>query len=82
MITRSAATSCDLLVRLAGTIEGVYGARMTGGGFGGCTVNWCAVRAWSASARSCAREYARATGHRAEIYVCEAAEGAAAVALD
>ena len=29
----------DFLVESALTIEGVYGARMTGGGFGGCTVN-------------------------------------------
>ena len=29
----------DLMVELAQKIEGVYGARMTGGGFGGCTVN-------------------------------------------
>jgi galactokinase len=29
----------DLMVRLADSIDGVYGARMTGGGFGGCTVN-------------------------------------------
>ena len=28
----------DLLVRLAMDVEGVYGSRMTGGGFGGCTV--------------------------------------------
>lgn len=29
----------DLLVDIAKSIEGVIGARMTGGGFGGCTVN-------------------------------------------
>jgi galactokinase len=29
----------DVMVRLAGEVEGVYGARMTGGGFGGCTIN-------------------------------------------
>ena len=29
----------DLMVELAQKVEGVYGARMTGGGFGGCTVN-------------------------------------------
>ena len=29
----------DLLVQAAQSVSGVYGARMTGGGFGGCTVN-------------------------------------------
>lgn len=29
----------DLLVKLAMEVEGVYGSRMTGGGFGGCTVS-------------------------------------------
>ncbi len=29
----------DLMVGLAGKVKGVFGARMTGGGFGGCTVN-------------------------------------------
>ena len=28
----------DLLVKLAMEVDGVYGSRMTGGGFGGCTV--------------------------------------------
>lgn len=28
----------DLLVKLALEVDGVYGSRMTGGGFGGCTV--------------------------------------------
>jgi len=29
----------DLLVKLALEVDGVYGSRMTGGGFGGCTVS-------------------------------------------
>ena len=31
----------DLLVEIAQAVEGVYGSRMTGGGFGGCTVTLC-----------------------------------------
>lgn len=32
-------TELDTLVEIAMRTKGVYGARMTGGGFGGCTVN-------------------------------------------
>src|SRR5205085_176721 len=38
-------TELDVMVDLANKVEGVYGARMTGGGFGGCTVNLVATRA-------------------------------------
>jgi galactokinase len=68
----------DLMVRLAEAVDGVHGARMTGGGFGGCTVNL--VQA-SAIERFCAEvgsAYEAATGHRPEIHVCVAADGAAA----
>jgi galactokinase len=67
----------DLMVRLAGSIDGVYGARMTGGGFGGCTVNLVRAANVAQFRSRLAEGYARATGHRAEFYVCEAADGAA-----
>jgi len=76
------AVSCDeldLIVRIAEGIEGVYGARMTGGGFGGCTVNLVRADAVSQFESIVGERYFEATGHRPEIYVCEAAEGAAAV---
>lgn len=76
------AVSCDeldLMVRLAAGIDGVYGARMTGGGFGGCTVNLLRADAVSEFASLIRQRYSQATGHRPEIYVCEAAEGAAAL---
>jgi galactokinase len=66
----------DLMVRLAESIDGVYGARMTGGGFGGCTVNLVHTDRVSQFRSQLAVDYARATGHRPEIYVCEAADGA------
>lgn len=73
------AASCeeiDLLVRLAEHCPGVYGARMTGGGFGGCTINL--VDADRAEEFRCTilGEYERATGRVAEIYVTSAANGA------
>lgn len=68
----------DLLVELAASVSGVYGARMTGGGFGGCTVNL--VRADSADAfkTHMARAYQEATGIAPDIYICEPAQGAEA----
>jgi galactokinase len=66
----------DLMVRLAESIEGVYGARMTGGGFGGCTVNLVHTDRVAQFRTQLAADYARATGRRPEIYACEAADGA------
>jgi galactokinase len=74
------AVSCvelDLMVRIAESIEGVYGARMTGGGFGGCTVNLVRSDAVAQFTASIREQYFAATGHRADIYVCTAADGAA-----
>ena len=66
----------DLMVRLAESIDGVYGARMTGGGFGGCTVNLVRTDRVAQFRSQLAADYARATGRRPEVYVCEAADGA------
>ena len=69
----------DLMVRLAESIDGVYGARMTGGGFGGCTVNLVRADAVVKFRSLIAARYAGATGHAPEIHVCKAAEGAGPV---
>jgi galactokinase len=69
----------DLMVRLAEQIDGVYGARMTGGGFGGCTINLVRADAVPQFRSQIAERYAQATGHHPEVYVCEAADGAAPV---
>jgi galactokinase len=66
----------DLMVELAGKVEGVYGARMTGGGFGGCTVNLVRAENVERFKRAVAQGYERATGRSPEIYVCAAAGGA------
>ena len=71
----------DLMVRLAELSEGVYGARMTGGGFGGCTVNLVRADRVVPFRAMIAARYGAATGHSPEIYVCEAAQGAARVQL-
>jgi galactokinase len=69
----------DLLVELAGQVEGVFGARMTGGGFGGCTVNL--VKAEEVDELKCVirQGYQEQTGLTPEIYVCDAASGAGEV---
>jgi galactokinase len=69
----------DLMVSLADSLEGVYGARMTGGGFGGCTVNLVRSEAVANFRSSIFERYLAATGRAPEIYVCEAADGAGPV---
>jgi galactokinase len=65
----------DLMVELARKNEGVYGARMTGGGFGGCTINLVDSAAIDKFREKVAAEYQRATRRQPEIYVCYAADG-------
>ncbi len=66
----------DLMVELARKIPGVYGARMTGGGFGGCTINLVSVEAAQSFKDSVTRNYQATTGVVPEIYVCRAVTGA------
>lgn len=66
----------DVMVELASSIDGVYGARMTGGGFGGCTINIVAVEHVEHFKQVVARDYERKTGLKPEIYICEASNGA------
>ncbi len=68
----------DLLVDLASSLHGVYGARMMGGGFGGCTVN-LVESDWVAAFQADIRKlYAGKVGTVADLYVCEPAQGAEA----
>jgi galactokinase len=71
----------DLMVDQANRQEGVYGARMTGGGFGGSTINLVKSRFADSFAENVARSYEKETGIVPQIYVCTPAEGAALVAL-
>ena len=66
----------DLLVEIASSIEGVVGARMTGGGFGGCTVNLVHRAALKNFQRMVARQYEAATGIAPAIYFSDAGDGA------
>lgn len=65
----------DVMVELATQVEGVYGARMTGGGFGGCTVNLVRAEKSADFRKQIAQQYEQVTGLKPEIYVCTAARG-------
>jgi galactokinase len=64
----------DTLVEAASDVPGVLGARMTGGGFGGCTVNLVDERAVDTFCHVVADRYDTATGLKPDIYVSEPAD--------
>jgi len=66
----------DLLVDLALKQEGVLGARMTGAGFGGCTVNLLRREYIDAFEKTIKQGYKKITGITPVIYVTPPAEGA------
>jgi len=66
----------DLMTEIALAQGGVIGARMTGGGFGGCTINLVRTSAVDEFQRQVSAQYFAKTGLRAEIYVSSASEGA------
>ena len=66
----------DFLAGLAQTIDGVYGSRMTGGGFGGCTVSLVEADAVERASRMLADGYQVAMGRDAEIFSCAPSGGA------
>jgi len=66
----------DAMVEIAQGLPGCLGARLTGAGFGGCTVNLVEKTAAGAFAASLAEGFTRSTGLTPEIYICRAADGA------
>jgi len=71
----------DFLVDTAIGIDGVYGARMTGGGFGGCTVNLVDPGAVARFETEIAARYQRRFGVESRIYRCRPSAGASEVLL-
>ena len=65
----------DTMVRVAQSLEGCYGARLTGAGFGGCTVNLVAREMADKFASSIARGYESKTSLNPEIYITRASNG-------
>ena len=70
----------DFLVDRALVIEGVVGSRMTGGGFGGCTVTMVREDVAAAFADEIARAYEGKYGVTPKIYPCKPSAGAAEIA--
>lgn len=66
----------DILVDLAWKIPGVIGSRITGGGFGGCTVSIVKNDAVDGFIETIGREYKEKVGHEAEFYVVDIGDGA------
>jgi galactokinase len=63
----------DLLVEIAQAVPGVYGSRMTGGGFGGCTVTLCTRAAVEPLRAAATTRYRAATGQEPDVLVTRAA---------
>lgn len=66
----------DTMVELAQDLPGLIGARLTGGGFGGCTVNLVQVDQAQDFASALGSRYAKATGITPQIHICHASDGA------
>ena len=77
------AVSCeeiDILVDLAWKIPGVIGSRITGGGFGGCTVSIVKNDAVDTFIETIGKAYQEKVGHEAEFYTVDIGDGAGRLA--
>lgn len=68
----------DFLVDTARSLEGCHGARLTGGGFGGCTVNLVETAHAEAFSDTLRAKYRERYSIDPEVYVCTASDGALA----
>jgi galactokinase len=66
----------DVMVDSAEGLPGFIGGRMTGGGFGGCTVNLVREESAKEFASQIAERYTKATGITPQTYLCSAEDGA------
>jgi galactokinase len=77
------AASCaeiDMLVEIAMRQDGCFGARITGGGFGGCTVNLVDAEKAESFVEIVRREYEERTAIVAQCFISEPSDGALAIA--
>ena len=66
----------DIMVGLADSVKGVYGTRIIGGGFGGCTISLVKGEAVEEVRSKILSEYPKKTGKNPEIWVCNSSDGA------
>ena len=66
----------DILVDLAWKIPGVLGSRITGGGFGGCTVSIVKDESIDTFIETIGKTYLEKVGHEAEFYTVDIGDGA------
>lgn len=66
----------DSLAEAAWKVDGVLGSRMTGGGFGGCTVSLVRDEAIPTFIEQVGAEYTKKTGLKADFYIAEIGDGA------
>jgi galactokinase len=66
----------DAMVALAQDLPGLIGARLTGGGFGGCTINLVELSSAPAFVEALAARYAAQIGIVPQIHICHASGGA------
>ncbi|MGH9782508.1 MAG: galactokinase, partial [Candidatus Acidiferrales bacterium] len=73
-------TELNLMVELGKKIPGSLGGRMTGAGFGGCTVNLVRSNDAAEFAAKLAKSYEEQTKIKPDVYVCRASDGVEEIA--
>jgi len=73
---KNSTAELDLLVKLARSHPGCLGARLTGGGFGGATINLVAHHQAESFMRQIANEHEDETGHKLQPILCQIVDGA------
>jgi galactokinase len=71
----------DLLVEIARSLPGIYGARLTGAGFGGCTVNLVAASQAGTFARQLKARYDAQASYTTDVFISKASRGAHVIRL-
>jgi galactokinase len=69
-------TELEVMIEIADRHRGVYGSRLTGGGFGGCTISLVELEHSAEFERQVAEAYHSTTGLCTDIYFCKASQGA------